>query len=189
MSFVSRQSHLIDRLLDASKSRRTLDPTGWHPTREVESHMRIAKDGRWFHEGAEIKRQEMVALFASLLRLEGDKHYLVTPVEKAIIEVEDTPFVVVDFELDFELESAGEASRLIVGTNTGDWVAVNMKGQLFMHPTLDGAGACPVVDVRGGLLGRFTRAAHFRFADRLIEHQGWFGVWSFGMFHPLEQAA
>ena len=128
MSFVSRQSHLIDRLLDASKSRRTLDPTGWHPTREVESHMRIAKDGRWFHEGAEIKRQEMVALFASLLRLEGDKHYLVTPVEKAIIEVEDTPFVVVDFELDFELESAGEASRLIVCTNTGDWVAVNTEG-------------------------------------------------------------
>ena len=146
--------------------------------------MRIAADGRWFHQGSEIKRPAMVALFASILRREDDRHYLVTPVEKAAIEVEDTPFVVVDFEFD----GVAQAARLLVRTNLAEWVAVEAESQIFMHPLQDGSGACPCVDIRDGLLGRFSRAAHFRFAESLVERAGWLGAWSFGRFHQLERA-
>ncbi len=181
---VEAKADLIDRLLDATKARSAPDVSAWHPNREVESFMRINADGRWFHQGCEIKRSEMVALFASLLRCEGQRHFLVTPVEKAVIEVEDTPFRVVDFELD----GCGEKSRLAVRINVDEWVAVRYAGQLFMQPLPSGEGACPCVDVRDGLMARFSRAAHFRLADELTEQQGWFGIWSFGVFHRLERA-
>ncbi|MCY4199655.1 MAG: DUF1285 domain-containing protein [Gammaproteobacteria bacterium] len=178
------QSHFIERLLEASKSRRTLDISTWHPTREVDSFMRITSDGRWFHRGGEIKRREMVALFAALLRCEGQRHFLVTPAEKAVIDIEDTPFLIVDFELD----GAGEAARLIVRTNVDEWVAIKATGQIFMHPLANGAGRSACVDVRDGLLARASRAVHFRLAEKLVEREGWLGIWSFGVFHKLERA-
>ena len=146
--------------------------------------MRIAADGRWFHKGSEIQRSEMVSLFASLLRQEGEEHFLVTPVEKAFIEVEDTPFLVVDFEIDGE----GDGARLVVETNLEEWVPVNRPGQLFMKSLPDGSGSCPCADVRGGLLGRFSRAAHFRFAEVLVEREEWLGVWSYQRFYALERS-
>ncbi len=181
---VEAKADLIDRLLDATKARSAPDVSSWHPTREVDSFMRINADGRWFHQGREIKRHEMVELFASLLRREGQRHFLVTPAEKAVIEVEDTPFLVVDFELD----GTGKAARLIVRTNIDEWVAVKAQGQLFMHSQASGEGTCPCVDVRDGLLARLSRAAHFRLADELTEQDGWLGIWSFGVFHRLERA-
>lgn len=146
--------------------------------------MRIAADGRWLHKGSEIKRPEMVSLFASLLRREGEEHFLVTPVEKAFIEVDDTPFLVVDFEIDGE----GEGARLVVETQLEDWIPVNRPGQLFVKPLPDGSGACPCVHVRANLIGRFSRAAHFRFAEVLVERQGWLGIWSYKRFYSLERA-
>ncbi len=146
--------------------------------------MRIATDGRWFHQGSEIKRTEMVLLFATLLRCEGGEHFLVTPVEKAFIEVEDTPFLIVDFEIDGE----GQGGRLVVQTNLEEWVPVKVPGQLFMKPLTDESGSCPCVEVRTGLLGRFSRAAHFRFAEVLVEHDEWLGIWSYQRFYALERA-
>ena len=127
----------------------------------------------------------MVALFSSLLRVEADRHYLVTPVEKAVIEVEDTPFAIVDFEVD----GSGEGARLAVNTNTDVWVPVRTSGQLFMRALPDSDIACPCVDIRDGLLGRFSRAAYFRLADVLIECDGWLGVRSYSRFFRLERAA
>lgn len=144
--------------------------------------MRIAADGRWFHRGSEIRRPEMVTLFASLLRQEGDEHFLVTPAEKALIKVDDTPFLIIDFEVDGE----GEGVRLVVQTNLEEWIPVNRPGQLFMRPLPDGV-SCPYVEVRPGLLGRFSRAAHFRFADVLARHEAWLGIWSYRRFYALER--
>ena len=146
--------------------------------------MRIAADGRWFHMGTEIKRQEMAMLFAALLRREDEQHFLVTPVEKAFIEVEDTPFLIVDFEA----EGEGQGMRLVVQTNLEEWVPIKSPGQLFMKPLAEEEeGGCPCADIRDGLLGRFTRAAHFRLADILVEKAGWLGVWSYGNFYSLER--
>jgi uncharacterized protein len=77
---------------------RKLPPVeGWAPQQAGESHMRIAADGTWFHEGGVIRREAMVRAFAGLLRREADgQHWLVTPFEKLSIEVEDAAFIAVD---------------------------------------------------------------------------------------------
>lgn len=178
------ESNLIDRLLESARFRYALNVEAWRPSRRVDSHMRIAGDGRWFHQGSEIKRAQMVTLFAALLRCEGGEHFLVTPVEKAFIEVEDTPFLIVDFEIDGE----GPDARLVVKTNLDEWVPVKVPSQLFMKPLPDESGCCPCVEVRTDLIGRFSRAAHFRFAEVLIEHEEWLGIWSYERFYALERA-
>ena len=68
----------------------------WNPPYCGEMDMRIARDGTWFHEGTPIGRTRMVKLFSSILKREGDRFYLVTPVEKVGIRVEDAPFLAVD---------------------------------------------------------------------------------------------
>jgi hypothetical protein len=77
---------------------RKLPPVeGWAPEKSGDSHMRIAADGTWFHEGGEIKREAMVRAFAGLLRRdEAGQHWLVTPFEKLTVEVEDAAFIAVD---------------------------------------------------------------------------------------------
>lgn len=77
---------------------RKLPPVeGWAPQQIGESHMRIAADGNWFHEGGVIRREAMVRAFAGLLtRDAAGHHWLVTPFEKLAIEVEDAAFIAVD---------------------------------------------------------------------------------------------
>ncbi len=180
---MKQDSGLIDRLLASGRSGYRPDMDSWQPERRVQSHMHITTDGRWFHKGSEIKRARMVSLFATLLRREGDEHFLVTPVEKALIEIEDTPFLIVDFESD----GRGQGARLVVQTNLGEWVAVNACGQLFMQPLAGGSQSCPCVDVRNGLIGRFSRAAHYRLAELMVERNHWLGIWSYQHFHALEK--
>ncbi|MEO6717434.1 MAG: DUF1285 domain-containing protein [Novosphingobium sp.] len=81
---------------------RTLPPVSeWQPAREGDSLMRIAADGRWFHDGGEIKRAAMIRAFASLLTRDASgQHWLVTPHEKLSIEVEDAAFIAVDVKQD-----------------------------------------------------------------------------------------
>ena len=76
-------------------AQRKLPPLeNWNPAGTGDSHIRIAADGRWFHEGSPIGREAMVRAFSTLLsRDEQGKHWLVTPTERLEIEVEDAAFV------------------------------------------------------------------------------------------------
>ena len=86
----------------ALAAERKLPPVdSWHPQHSGDSAMRIAPDGRWFHEGGEITRPAMVRAFASLLlRDEAGQHWLVTPAEKLTIAVDDAAFIAVDVKRD-----------------------------------------------------------------------------------------
>nr|WP_137676198.1 DUF1285 domain-containing protein [Parerythrobacter lutipelagi] len=77
---------------------RKLPPVeGWAPERSGDSEMRIAADGRWYHQGGEITRTAMVRAFAGLLTRDvTGQHWLVTPFEKLTIDVEDAPFIATD---------------------------------------------------------------------------------------------
>jgi hypothetical protein len=69
----------------------------WRPANQSDSKMTIKADGRWFHDGGEIKRPAMIRAFASLLwRDEAGQHWLVTPHEKQSVEVEDAAFIAID---------------------------------------------------------------------------------------------
>src|SRR6056297_4101270 len=70
----------------------------WNPPFCGDLDMRIARDGTWFYLGTPIGRPELVRLFSTILRKDGDRYFLVTPVEKVGITVDDAPFVAVDFD-------------------------------------------------------------------------------------------
>src|SRR5579871_3951467 len=83
----------------------------WQPEAEGDSEMRIAADGRWYHQGGEITRPAMIRAFASLLMRDADgRHWLVTPTQKLSIEVEDAALIATDLKH----EGSGIAFRLNV---------------------------------------------------------------------------
>ncbi|HBF62723.1 MAG TPA: DUF1285 domain-containing protein, partial [Gammaproteobacteria bacterium] len=86
---------LFDTLLSLQQQKRLPPLEQWQPDKRGEVDIRIDREGRWFHEGDQIKRQPLIDLFATLLRKEGDAYFLVTPVEQMRIEVEDSPFLVI----------------------------------------------------------------------------------------------
>jgi uncharacterized protein len=141
--------------------------------------MRIARDGSWWHEGAPIRRPAMVRLFSSLLRREHEGYVLVTPVEKLSIQVEDAPFVAVEVRN----EGKGPDRRLAFRLNTDEAIVAGSD-----HP-LAFAGERPALGIRPGLDARLTRPVYYELADlALSEGNAPLGLWSDGVFFPLEQA-
>jgi hypothetical protein len=156
----------------------------WNPTHCGDSAMRIARDGTWFHEGSPIGRPAMVRLFSTILRREDDGRFvLVTPVEKLDIEVEDAPFAAV------ELKSEGEGRdrRLAFRLNTGDFVVAGEDHPLRFEA--GEAGPRPYLAVRRGLDALIARPVYYELATiALDENAAPPGVWSDGLFFPLEPA-
>jgi hypothetical protein len=145
--------------------------------------LKIARDGTWLYQGSSIERKPLIKLFASVLRREEDGSYwLVTPVEKVPIEVEETPFVAVEMWS----EEKGKARRLVFRTNVGDVITADSE-----HP-LDLAGGAaehkaPRVLVRNGLPARLAHHVYYELAAMATQGSapGVFGVWSAGTFFPF----
>ena len=152
----------------------------WNPSHCGHSAMRIARDGTWFHEGSPIGRTAMIRLFASILRREPDgSHVLVTPVEKLAIDVEDAAFVAVELKSEGEGRERSLAFRL----NTGDLVVAGPEHRLKLRER-------PYLAVRGGLEALIARPVYCELAEIAIaEGAEPPGLWSGGLFFPLESAA
>ena len=164
----------FDALLKAAAGRNLPPVDQWQPQRVDDIDIRIHADGRWFHEGTEIKRQRLVELFATVLRLDPDGYCLVTPAEKLRIHVEDAPFVAID------MESAGEGRqrRLVLATNVGDHVLVDAAHPITVH---DNEGEPrPYVEVRDGLRALIARSVFYRLVELGEEHDGKLEVCSCG---------
>jgi len=146
--------------------------------------MRIARDGTWYYQGTPIRRLELVKLFATVLRRGPDgRHWLVTPAEQGVIEVEDVPFIAVELRA----EGAGVDQRVSLRTNLDEWVAVDAAHPLEMRPQPDGSRA-PYVRVRDSLDARVTRSAFYHLvelAEAAPDGVDGVGVWSGGRFFPL----
>jgi uncharacterized protein len=147
--------------------------------------MRIARDGTWFYRGSPITRPRLVKLFASVLRREDDGTYwLVTPVERGRVSVEDAPFVAV------ELTSEGEGPNrsLSFRTNLDEIVAAGPDHPLRVDTATNGEPA-PYILIRPGLEARLNRPVFYQLVDIADAERGDsggpFGVWSGGMFFDL----
>ncbi|MDO6478926.1 DUF1285 domain-containing protein [Shimia thalassica] len=157
----------------------------WNPPFLGNIDIQILRDGTWIHEGGEIKRPELVRLFSSILRKDGDSYFLVTPVEKVGITVEDAPFVAVDVDC----TGTGENQILTFTTNVGDTVTAGPDAPIrLVQETAQGEPA-PYVMVRAGLEARLDRKTFYRMVElgtqHIVNDQDWFGVWSYGVFFPL----
>jgi uncharacterized protein len=159
-------------------------PPSWNPPDCGDIDMRIAADGTWFYCGSPIGRAPLVQLFASVLRREGERYVLVTPVEKVGIKVDDAPFLAVEMLL----ESEAEQPRLKFSTNVGDVVKVDSEHPLrFEHGASEGLK--PYVRVRGDLWALVKRALFYDLVDlgriERVVNEDWFGVRSCGLFFPM----
>lgn len=155
----------------------------WDPPHCGDSLMRIARDGTWFHEGRPITRPAMVQLFASILRREPDRGFvLVTPVEKLSIEVEDAPFVAVETRS----EGEGRARSIAFRLNTGDLVIAGPDHRLRLAPARDGPH--PYLTVRPGLEALVARPVYYELAEIALAENAP-GVWSDGVFFSLDPEA
>lgn len=161
----------------------------WNPPFQGDIDMHIAADGTWYYQQTPITRDRLVRLFASVLRREGDgKYYLVTPVEKVGITVEDAPFLAV------RMSVMGEKRDQIVTleTNVGDSVTVSPQHSLRFADGSGHTGPKPYVLIRGRLEALVNRPLFYDLVELGVEHEvdgrAWFGVWSSGAFFPMARA-
>jgi hypothetical protein len=153
----------------------------WNPPFCGDLDMQIKRDGTWFYEGTPIGRPGLVKLFASILWREGDKYFLVTPVEKVGITVEDAPFVAVDFNA----KDAGGAQVLQFETNLGDIAIAGPDLPIRVVRDEQTGEPSPYVLIRRNLEALIDRKSFYRLVDLGVHHEGWFGVWSSGTFFRI----
>ncbi|MEX1669321.1 DUF1285 domain-containing protein [Zhongshania guokunii] len=156
----------LDSIQALLKGQRGLPPIErWHPELSGDIDIVIKADGRWIHEGGEIKRHELVKLFASILRKEEDgDYYLVTPVEKWRVQVEDLPLLIVDFEL-ADKETATDAPKIIVKTNVDSWFELGVNHPLVVATAPATGEPSPSVLTFHGLAARVSRACFYRLVE------------------------
>ena len=169
--------------------RRGLPPVHlWNPPFCGDLDIRIASDGTWFYLGSPIGRLPLVKLFASVIKREGDKYFLVTPVEKIGIQVEDAPFLAV--EMRSEMSRAGR--QLHFRTSVDDWVACGPEHALRFEAEEETGGLKPYLHVRSNLWAKITRALLYDLVEigeeRDIEGTRLYGVESAGLFFPMARA-
>ena len=158
----------------------------WHPARTADIDIRIAADGRWFHRGTPIERARMVRLFASVLRVDdepggGTATYLVTPLERLRIRVDDAPFTAIALER----RGPPESPELVFETNVGERVVADAEHPVeveYAHPE---AEPRPYLHVRDRLRALISRALFLELAGLAEEREGVLGVLSRGHFMPL----
>ncbi len=161
----------------------------WNPPFCGDLDMQIKRDGTWFYQGTPIGRPGLVKLFSNILKLEAGKYYLVTPVEKVGITVEDAPFVAVDFEV----SGLGEHQDLQFETQVGDKVTAGPEHPLRFMRDAETEEPSPYVMIRAGLEALIDRKSFYRLVElgvhRPHKGQDWFGLWSGGAFFPVIPSA
>ena len=161
----------------------------WNPPYCGEIDMRIAADGTWFYQKTPIGRAALVKLFASVLKREGERYYLVTPVEKCGILVEDAPFLAVELKV----ERVSDGQILHFRTNVDDWVACGSAHALRFEPEASSGGLRPYLHVRRDLWARVTRALFFDLValgeERELAGVRMFGIASGDAFFAMQPAA
>jgi uncharacterized protein len=186
------QSRGLETIAGAAQRARDKGPPPvhlWNPPFCGDIDMRIAADGTWFYLGTPIGRPALVKLFASVLKREGDAYFLVTPVEKVGIRVDDAPFMAVEMMID-----DGAPSRVLnLRTNVDDWIACGPDHRLRFEPEAGTGGLKPYLYVRSDLWAKVTRTLFYDLValceERDIGGERMFGVASKGEFFTMAPAA
>ncbi len=161
----------------------------WNPEFCGDLDMRIARDGTWFYLGTPIGRKPLVKLFASIIRKDGDKYFLVTPVEMVGITVDDAPFVAVDFDA---IGTGGE-QVLTFTTNVDDMAIAGPDHPIRVVRDPATGEPSPYILIRRNLEALIDRKSFYRLIDLCVHREAdgerWFGIWSSGVFFPIIPSA
>jgi hypothetical protein len=160
----------------------------WNPPFCGDLDMRIAADGTWFYLGSPIGRPALVRLFASVLKRESEKYFLVTPAEKVGITVDDAPFLAVEMKVS---QSTGKPI-LHFRTNVDDEVVCSAEHALRFEREERSGGLKPYLHVRRDLWAKVTRALFYdlvaRGEEREVGGRRMFGVASGDEFFAMAEA-
>lgn len=185
MSESRKPDDILELLEKAEKDQQGLPPVHkWEPDRQLDIDMRIARDGTWYYQNSPIRRERMVKLFSTILRRDGDDYFLVTPVEKLGIRVDDAPFVAT------ELEVVDDAERkLLFTTNVGATVLADAEHPVRVRTDPETGEPSPYVLVRDNLWALIGRNVFYRLVELAeeIERDGqrWLAVRSDGELFPV----
>jgi hypothetical protein len=155
-----------------------------------EFDIRIGSDGTWFYHGSPISRKPLVKLLASVLRRDSaGTHWLVTPVEKGRIAVDDAPFVAVELTV----AGDGPAQELIFRTNIDEIVTAGPDHHICVRADTATGAPRPYLALRGGLEALIARPVFYQLVELGVEQPqsdgtAAYGVWSRGRFFPLGRA-
>lgn len=173
----------LEALLKAQAGDRLPPVERWDPPYCGDIGMAIRRDGTWLYQASPIGRKPLVKLFSRVLRRDADgRHYLVTPVEKVDVAVEDAPFLAVEMEV----AGLGAAQTLTFRTNVDDVVRAGPGHRLRFVEEAGSGGLKPYLLVRGRLEALVTRAVYYDLVEIAVEHEDRTGLWSDGAFFPLE---
>lgn len=171
----------IRKLMDSDD---VLPPVeGWSPENEGEVDIRIARDGNWFYRGTIMERSSVVRLFSRILRRDGDAFFLVTPVEKLQIVVEDAPFIV----RMMDVEGKDEQQVVFFSTNVGDNFVLSQAHPMRCRLNEQGE-SIPYVQVRRNLMARLSRPVYYQLTELAVEspsRTGAYGIWSDSKFFEM----
>jgi len=180
----------LDDLLKVAEADRLPPVEKWDPPYCGDIGMRIRADGTWLYQNSPIGRKPLVKLFSRILRRDEDgRTYLVTPVEKVDVAVDDAPFLAVEMQV----ENSGPDQQLIFRTNVDDVVRCGPDHPLRFADEPGTGGLKPYVLVRGRLEALLTRALYYDLVELAVPapdgDNDELGIWSGGAFFPLQAEA
>lgn len=159
--------------------------TSWNPELSGDIDLFINRQGEWFHEGTRFEREALAKLFGSILRKDGDDYFVLTPVEKWRIRVEDAPFLITQLDL----INPGPEQKLELQTSLGDRVCVDADHPLWLITDPATAEPSPYVRVRDRLDGLLARSVFYQLvalaAERNVAGKTQLGIYSSGHFFTL----
>jgi len=161
----------------------------WNPDFCGDLDMRIARDGTWWYLGTPMGRKELVKLFSSIIRKDGENYFLVTPAEKVGITVDDAPFVAIDFEVSGE----GHDQILTFTTHVDDVAIAGPENPIRVVRDAETGEPSPYVLIRANLEALIDRKSFYRLVEigthEDLVGESWFGIWSSGQFFPVIPSA
>lgn len=151
--------------------------------------IRIARDGVWFYQGTPIHRKELAKLFSTVLRRESDgRYWLVTPVERGTIEVDDAPFTAVELAV----EGKGNKTNLRFRSNFDEWVTAGADHPIAVSTDPDTREPSPYIRIRDNLDALIVRAVFYELVEMaepvMRNGKNVLGVWSDGVLFELGEA-
>lgn len=176
----------LEALLKAQASEGLPPVDRWNPPYCGDIGMRVRSDGVWLYQGSPIGRKPLVRLFSRVLRRDADgRHYLVTPVEKVDVAVDDAPFLAVEMAV----AGTGAQQSLTFRTNVDDVVRCGPGHALRFVVEAASGGLKPYLLVRGRLEALLTRAIYYDLVELAVTEADQLGIWSCGAFFPMLPAS
>jgi len=189
--------NLVKNLKTSEEGKKQTSSSGapvhlWNPEFCGKLDLTIEEDGTWTYNKTPIGRQKLVKLFASVIKREEGEYYLVTPVEKMLIEVKDVPFIITDMEI----KQDADTQVISMVTNVGDRVEASAENPLRFQIQDNQETLKPYIKIRhegeNMLEARLSRPVYYELANNIetetIDGEEFLGVWSHGTFFKIEKA-